>query len=352
MRSIATPAAVVRTQQSQTSSPVVAVSRPPASVMRAAVPSVVAATPSPVAARTSAPMSNSVGGGTSTGGVGATVSAATAAAGAGGSGGGGSTAGVGTGGGAAGAGAGGGTAGMGTQMTPDTAKHKCKNFLATLLRLAGEQPQQVRVNVRQLIQGLIDNRVNPEDFTTKLQKELNSSPQPCLVPFLRRSLPYLQQSLLNGELSIDGVNPPPRNSTNTPSVIRGVASTNAVQNRPQIIQRPPIIRTINPNTANATAAGMIRTLQTPKVITNASAVAGAGGIIQKQFVQGASGVNTNTSSSLAQRVGALNNLGGTPTVLSSQVKKEKSNNSYSVTGLCFFFNLEKIGITGDFFLIL
>ena len=348
MRSIATPAAVVRTQQSQTSSPVVAVSRPPASVMRAAVPSVVAATPSPVAARTSAPMSNSVGGGTSTGGVGATVSAATAAAGAGGSGGGGSTAGGGTGGGA-GAGAGGGTAGMGTQMTPDTAKHKCKNFLATLLRLAGEQPQQVRVNVRQLIQGLIDNRVNPEDFTTKLQKELNSSPQPCLVPFLRRSLPYLQQSLLNGELSIDGVNPPPRNSTNTPSVIRGVASTNAVQNRPQIIQRPPIIRTINPNTANATAAGMIRTLQTPKVITNASAVAGAGGIIQKQFVQGASGVNTNTSSSLAQRVGALNNLGGTPTVLSSQVKKEKSNNSYSVTGLCFFFNLEKMGITGDFF---
>ena len=136
------------------------------------------------------------------------------------------------------------------------------------------------------------------DFTTKLQNELNSSPQPCLVPFLRRSLPYLQQSLLNGELSIDGVNPPPRNSTNTPSVIRGVASTNAVQNRPQIIQRPPIIRTINPNTANATAAGMIRTLQTPKVITNASAVAGAGGIIQKQFVQGASGVNTNISSSL------------------------------------------------------
>ena len=232
---------------------------------------------------------------------------------------------------------------MGTQMTPDTAKHKCKNFLATLLRLAGEQPQQVRVNVRQLIQGLIDNRVNPEDFTTKLQKELNSSPQPCLVPFLRRSLPYLQQSLLNGELSIEGVNPPPRNSTNTPSVIRGVASTNAVQNRPQIIQRPPIIRTINPNTANATAAGMIRTLQTPKVITNASAVAGAGGIIQKQFVQGASGVNTNISSSLAQRVGALNNLGGTPTVLSSQVKKEKSNNSYSVTGLCFFFQLRKNG---------
>ena len=50
--------------------------------------------------------------------------------------------------------------------------------------------------------------MNPEDFTTKLQKEVNSSPHPCLVPFLKRSLPYLQQSLLNGELSIEGVNPP------------------------------------------------------------------------------------------------------------------------------------------------
>ena len=120
------------------------------------------------------------------------------------------------------------------------------------------------------------------------------------------------------------MNPPPRT---TPSVIRGIANT--VQ-RPQIIQRPPIMRINNP--ANA-AAGMIRTLQTPKVITT---VAGGGGGIQKQFVQGASGVNA--TSSLAQRVGALNNLGGTPTVLSSsQVKKEKSNNSYSVTGSCLIF---------------
>ena len=49
---------------------------------------------------------------------------------------------------AAGAGAG----GMGQQMTPDTAKIKCKNFLATLLRLASEQPESVARNVRTLIQ--------------------------------------------------------------------------------------------------------------------------------------------------------------------------------------------------------
>jgi len=97
---------------------------------------------------------------------------------------------------------------MGQQMTPDTAKTKCKNFLATLLRLASDQPDSVAKNVRALIQGLIDGRVEPEDFTTRLQKELNSSPQPCLVPFLKRSLPYLQQSLATNELKIEGVRAP------------------------------------------------------------------------------------------------------------------------------------------------
>ena len=78
--------------------------------------------------------------------------------------------------------------GMGQQMTPDTAKIKCRNFLATLLRLASDQPDAVAKNVRELIQGLIESRIEPEIFTTKLQKELNSSPQPCLVPFLKKSL--------------------------------------------------------------------------------------------------------------------------------------------------------------------
>jgi hypothetical protein len=35
-------------------------------------------------------------------------------------------------------------------MTPDTAKIKCKNFLATLLRLASDQPEAIARNVRSL----------------------------------------------------------------------------------------------------------------------------------------------------------------------------------------------------------
>ena len=45
-----------------------------------------------------------------------------------------------------------GAGGMGQQMTPDTVKIKCKNFLATLLRLASDQPETVARNVRTLIQ--------------------------------------------------------------------------------------------------------------------------------------------------------------------------------------------------------
>ena len=63
-------------------------------------------------------------------------------------------------------------------------------------------------NVRNLIQDLIHGVENPKNFAIKLQSEMNSSPQPCLAPFLERSLPFLQSSLLSGELTIDGIKVP------------------------------------------------------------------------------------------------------------------------------------------------
>ena len=83
--------------------------------------------------------------------------------------------------------------------TTATAKHNCKNFLVKLQQRAEKQPPAVAKNVRNLIQGLINGVLDPETFTTKFQQELNLKPQPCLVPFLKRSLPYLQNSLLSGE---------------------------------------------------------------------------------------------------------------------------------------------------------
>merc|ERR1719412_818305 len=153
--------------------------------------------------------------------------------------------------------------GMGGQMTPDTAKMKCKNFLATLLRLAGEQPQDVANNVRTLIQGLIDGQVEPEIFTTRLQKELNSSPQPCLVPFLKKSLPYLQNSLASGELSIEGVRAPPVSSLRMPGASTlsphpSIAGTGSMGIRSTLpLPRPPASNVIY-QTSTRPPASVIR----------------------------------------------------------------------------------------------
>ncbi|XP_072030212.1 uncharacterized protein [Amphiura filiformis] len=74
---------------------------------------------------------------------------------------------------------------------------KCKNFLMTVIKLASNAihaPETVQ-NVKHLLQNLLDGRTEPEEFTQKLQKELHSSPQPYLVPFLKKSLPLLRQTL-------------------------------------------------------------------------------------------------------------------------------------------------------------
>ncbi|XP_042740727.1 transcription initiation factor TFIID subunit 4 isoform X2 [Lagopus leucura] len=67
---------------------------------------------------------------------------------------------------------------------------KCKNFLSTLIKLAssGKQSSETAANVKEL-----DGKIEAEDFTSRLYRELNSSPQPYLVPFLKRSLPALRQ---------------------------------------------------------------------------------------------------------------------------------------------------------------
>uniref|UniRef100_A0A8C1I7T7 TAFH domain-containing protein n=1 Tax=Cyprinus carpio TaxID=7962 RepID=A0A8C1I7T7_CYPCA len=81
---------------------------------------------------------------------------------------------------------------------------KCKNFLATLIKLASHNspsPETSR-NVKALVQDLLDAKIDPEEFTSRLQSELKSSPQPYLVPFLKKSLPALRLSLLNSQQSL------------------------------------------------------------------------------------------------------------------------------------------------------
>ncbi|NXA14016.1 TAF4B factor, partial [Sapayoa aenigma] len=76
---------------------------------------------------------------------------------------------------------------------------KCKNFLGTLIKLASSGPQapEMGQNVKNLVQNLLEAKIEPEEFTKKLYIELKSSPQPYLVPFLKKSMLALRQLMPN-----------------------------------------------------------------------------------------------------------------------------------------------------------
>ncbi|XP_061578258.1 transcription initiation factor TFIID subunit 4-like isoform X2 [Cololabis saira] len=86
---------------------------------------------------------------------------------------------------------------------------KCKNFLATLIKLASHNSPspETSKNVKALVQDLLDAKIEPEEFTSRLQAELKSSPQPYLIPFLKKSLPALRQTLLNSQQSLTTASP-------------------------------------------------------------------------------------------------------------------------------------------------
>uniref|UniRef100_T1PBV3 Transcription initiation factor TF2D component TAF4 family n=1 Tax=Musca domestica TaxID=7370 RepID=T1PBV3_MUSDO len=109
-----------------------------------------------------------------------------------------------------------GGAGTTTTTTPQSAaaqgntKEKCRKFLANLIDLSTREPKPVEKNVRNLIQELVNANVEPEEFCDRLERLLNASPQPCLIGFLKKSLPLLRQALFTKELVIEGIKPPPQ----------------------------------------------------------------------------------------------------------------------------------------------
>ncbi|XP_015177996.1 PREDICTED: transcription initiation factor TFIID subunit 4 isoform X4 [Polistes dominula] len=144
------------------------------------------------------------------------------------------------------------------RQTLDNTKEKCRKFLANLLELSSREPKSVERNVRTLIQELIDTKVEPEEFCDRLEKLLNASPQPCLIGFLKRSLPLLRQSLVMNELVIDGIKPPPA------SVVFTIASAAPVvtQQQNQIRPTAAIAPTIPVVTTPATQVKVMAPLPT------------------------------------------------------------------------------------------
>ncbi|XP_057703061.1 transcription initiation factor TFIID subunit 4 [Corythoichthys intestinalis] len=88
------------------------------------------------------------------------------------------------------------TAGTTVTMSKETMENvnKCRNFLSTLIKLTctGKRLSEA-ASVKQLVKDLLESKLEAEEFTSRLYKELNSSPQPYLVPFLEKNLPALRQ---------------------------------------------------------------------------------------------------------------------------------------------------------------
>ncbi|XP_070686799.1 transcription initiation factor TFIID subunit 4-like isoform X2 [Pempheris klunzingeri] len=136
---------------------------------------------------------------------------------------------------------------------------KCKNFLATLIKLASHNSPSpdTSKNVKALVQDLLDAKIEPEEFTTRLQAELKSSPQPYLIPFLKKSLPALRQSLLSSQQSLVTV---PGTSAPPPAA---PGSATAIRPRLPVAPAGSTVR-LNPPLTNTLAVGRaaVQTVQT------------------------------------------------------------------------------------------
>uniref|UniRef100_A0A9L0S3Z8 TATA-box binding protein associated factor 4b n=1 Tax=Equus caballus TaxID=9796 RepID=A0A9L0S3Z8_HORSE len=90
-----------------------------------------------------------------------------------------------------------------TDLSPTMLENvkKCKNFLAMLIKLAcsGSQSPEMGQNVKKLVEQLLDGKIEAEEFTRQLYVELKSSPQPHLVPFLKKSVIALRQLMPNSQ---------------------------------------------------------------------------------------------------------------------------------------------------------
>uniref|UniRef100_A0A3P8T3P7 TATA-box binding protein associated factor 4 n=1 Tax=Amphiprion percula TaxID=161767 RepID=A0A3P8T3P7_AMPPE len=134
---------------------------------------------------------------------------------------------------------------------------KCRNFLSTLIKLAssGKQSSETTANVKELVKNLLEAKIEPEDFTSRLYRELNSSPQPYLVPFLKRSLPALRQMTPDSEAFIK------ESLLAQPSTQPAAAASTALT---AVVLRPPLSTAITTATSTATTKTTVISLtQTP-----------------------------------------------------------------------------------------
>uniref|UniRef100_W5K1S8 Si:dkey-219c3.2 n=1 Tax=Astyanax mexicanus TaxID=7994 RepID=W5K1S8_ASTMX len=197
-----------------------------------------------------------------------------------------------------------GTTGLSPEMQENV--KKCKNFLATLIKLASHNspsPETSR-NVKALVQDLLDAKIEPEEFTNRLQTELKSSPQPYLIPFLKKSLPALRMTLLNSQQSLTQLSQP------TPSTPVTVGTIKAPPPPPRSIVTPvpPVCPVVTQGQTAIKRAGVQATpARMPVVVTQS--IRPQGPMVRGPAVQvrGPVGIAMQASANQKQK---LNDPGG------------------------------------------
>ncbi|XP_023249074.1 transcription initiation factor TFIID subunit 4-like [Seriola lalandi dorsalis] len=126
-----------------------------------------------------------------------------------------------------------------SQETLESVK-KCKNFLVTLIKLASSDSRSANManNVRGLVRSLLEGKLEAEEFTEQLYHELKSTPQPCLVPFLKKSIPAVRRLTADPQLFIQQASTSARNPS-TSSMKPSITDTGqTLQSSQQVIQQP------------------------------------------------------------------------------------------------------------------
>ncbi|XP_052560418.1 transcription initiation factor TFIID subunit 4B isoform X2 [Tympanuchus pallidicinctus] len=147
---------------------------------------------------------------------------------------------------------------------------KCKNFLATLIKLAsssGPQATEMGQNVKNLVQNLLEAKIEPEEFTKKLYVELKSSPQPYLVPFLKKSMLALRQLMPNAQSFIQQCMQQPAPTQEAISTCASALTpSTAVVTSPVATNSLPVIKPVSASTT-VTAAPVIKPVLSSASVT-------------------------------------------------------------------------------------
>lgn len=87
------------------------------------------------------------------------------------------------------------SSGQDSPTSPTKQLSKLKRFLKTIHHLGSDISPEIGELVRNLVLALVNNKISIEEFHEKLHRATNFPLRPFVIPFLKSSLPILQQEL-------------------------------------------------------------------------------------------------------------------------------------------------------------